>query len=81
MFRYKSSGDGFYLKKDSIHHNIYARHKLPNLGISSLPRRNTSAKFQRGLHCHVPFHTRLVKSFGRERYIRAGNLRYCEIIE
>lgn len=47
-FRYSSSGDGFYLKKDSIRHNIYARHKLPNFGISSLPRKNTRCEIPTG---------------------------------
>jgi hypothetical protein len=88
MFRYSSSGDGFYLKKDSIRHNIYARHKLPNFGISSLPRRNTRCEIPTGftLPCSFsyppgrPATSFGQESFGRERYILAGNLstRFCK---
>ncbi len=81
MFRYSSSGDGFYLKKDSIRHNIYARHKLPNYQTTVFqvyPVGIPGAKFQRGLHCHVPFHTRLA---GRSRLSGGNDISWQETLD
>ncbi len=59
MFRYSSSGDGFYLKKDSIRHIFTHVTNYQTSVFQVCPVRIPGAKFQRGLHCHVPFHTRL----------------------